>query len=80
MKLPRDISGRGLAELLSAFGYTITRQTGSHLRLTTKEMGEHHITIPAHATLRIGTLNSVIHDIADHFKVSKEDIAGKLFK
>lgn len=43
-------------------------------------MGEHHITIPAHATLRIGTLNSVIHDIADHFKVSKEDIAGKLFK
>jgi len=34
MKLPRDISGNELAALLQKFGYKITRQSGSHLRLT----------------------------------------------
>ncbi len=44
-KLPRDLSGRDLAVHLSKFGYSITRQTGSHLRLTSVFMGvEHYIT------------------------------------
>jgi predicted RNA binding protein YcfA (HicA-like mRNA interferase family) len=29
-KMPRDISGRELANLLKRFGYETTRQTGSH--------------------------------------------------
>ena len=41
MKLPRDVSGDELAKYLKAFGYTLTRQSGSHLRLTTLESGEH---------------------------------------
>jgi hypothetical protein len=36
MRLPRDVSGDSLAQALKAFGYTITRQSGSHLRLTTQ--------------------------------------------
>ncbi len=44
MKLPRDISGTELAKALGRYGYTVTRQTGSHLRLTTQTDGEHHIT------------------------------------
>jgi len=35
MKLPRNISGAELAGALKKLGYQITRQTGSHLRLTT---------------------------------------------
>jgi len=35
MKLPRDISGEELAKLLRKYGYKVTRQTGSHMRLTT---------------------------------------------
>lgn len=58
MKLPRDIGGQELAKLLGKYGYSVTRQTGSHIRLTTPENGEHHITIPAHPELRIGTLNA----------------------
>ncbi len=46
MKIPRSISGVTLAKKLEKLGYTITRQTGSHIRLTTKLSGEHHITIP----------------------------------
>ena len=52
MKLPREISGEELAKLLKKYGYEITRQTGSHIRLTTTAKGEHHITIPAHKYLK----------------------------
>jgi predicted RNA binding protein YcfA (HicA-like mRNA interferase family) len=37
MKLPRDITGIELAKRLEILGYQITRQTGSHLRLTTQQ-------------------------------------------
>jgi predicted RNA binding protein YcfA (HicA-like mRNA interferase family) len=45
MKLPRDLSGPGLAKLLRRLGYATTRQTGSHLRLTTQQQGEHHVNL-----------------------------------
>ena len=62
MKLPREISGEDLAKLLEKYGYEITRQTGSHIRLTTTVKGEHHIIIPAHKYLKIGTLSSILSD------------------
>ncbi len=51
MKLPRDVSGDELAAHLRKYGYEVTRQTGSHMRLTTLQGGEHHITIPRHTIL-----------------------------
>jgi len=80
MKLPRDINGVEFAKLLSNYGYSITRQTGSHIRLTTQVSGEHHITIPTHNPLRIGTLASILSDIANHFNISKEQLYTELFK
>ncbi|MGD0932752.1 MAG: type II toxin-antitoxin system HicA family toxin [Candidatus Korobacteraceae bacterium] len=45
--MPRDLSGSELAKLLRRYGYQITRQTGSHLRLTSSTRGtQHHIAIP----------------------------------
>jgi predicted RNA binding protein YcfA (HicA-like mRNA interferase family) len=79
MKLPREISGEELAKLLKKYGYEITRQTGSHIRLTTTEKGEHHITIPAHKYLKIGTLSSILGDIAAHFKIDKGNLIKELF-
>jgi len=35
LRLPRDISGDELARALGDLGYRVTRQIGSHLRLTT---------------------------------------------
>jgi len=46
MRLPRDVGGMELAGKLERFGYQVTRQTGSHIRLTTEQEGEHHVTIP----------------------------------
>jgi predicted RNA binding protein YcfA (HicA-like mRNA interferase family) len=79
MKLPRELSGEELAKLLRKYGYEITRQTGSHIRLTTSVKGEHHITIPAHKHLKIGTLSGVLNDVATHFKIDKSDLIRGLF-
>jgi predicted RNA binding protein YcfA (HicA-like mRNA interferase family) len=54
-------------------------QKGRHVRLTTTREGEHHITIPKHNPLKIGTLNSIISDIADHYRVTKKDVIKDLF-
>lgn len=79
MKVPRDISGPQLAVTLRSLGYEVTRQTGSHLRLTTEQAGEHHVTVPKHDTLRTGTLGAILADVARHFKLSKEALVEQLF-
>ena len=35
MKVPRDLSGLELGMALRKLGYAVTRQSGSHLRVTT---------------------------------------------
>ena len=79
MKLPRDIRGEELAKLLNKFDYVITRQTGSHLRLTRSKDEEHHITIPRHKNLKIGTLHSIIRNVAENLGKSKEELLTELF-
>jgi predicted RNA binding protein YcfA (HicA-like mRNA interferase family) len=79
MRLPRDISGEGLARHLKSLGYEITRQTGSHMRLTTPQQGEHHITIPNHDPLRIGTLAGIL-DVAQHFDLNRDELLTRLFE
>jgi len=73
MRIPRDITGNELSKLLKIFGYEVTRQTGSHIRLTTSLKGEHHITIPNHNPIKIGTLSAILNDIAIHFEITKEE-------
>ena len=79
MKLPRDISGDDLAKVLRKYGYVLTRQAGSHMRLTTQERGEHHVTIPRHDPLKIGTLAAILADVAAHFEMSRQDLSAQLF-
>ena len=80
MKLPRNLSGEDLAKVLERLGYQVTRQTGSHLRLTTDQNGEHPVTISGHDSLRIGTLSSVLRDIAAHHGLSKDELTDLLFQ
>ncbi len=78
MKLSRDISGRDLIKILSKFGYEVSRQKGSHIRLTHKtDTGSHHITVPDHNPLNLGTLSGIVSDIARHLGIPKEDILKK---
>lgn len=79
MKLPRNVDAQQFIKALQKFGYQPSRQTGSHIRLTTQHNGQHHITIPNHDPLRIGTLNAILTDIAHHQGISKQELIEKLF-
>lgn len=74
MRIPRDISGLELIKCLKPLGYIVTRQVGSHIRITTNTNGVHHVTIPNHNPLKIGTLSAILSDIATHHQKSKERI------
>jgi predicted RNA binding protein YcfA (HicA-like mRNA interferase family) len=79
MRLPRDLSGDDLVKLLGQLGYRQTRQKGSHIRVTTCESGEHHVTVPRHRPLRVGTLAAILDDVAAHLHVSRDELIERLF-
>jgi predicted RNA binding protein YcfA (HicA-like mRNA interferase family) len=79
MKFPRNLSGVQLAHLLGRLGYQVARQTGAHLRLTTTEPAEHHITVPNHDCLRVGTLAAIPRDVADFHGMSRDELLDFLF-
>jgi predicted RNA binding protein YcfA (HicA-like mRNA interferase family) len=79
VKLPRDVSGQDLGRRLRPYGYDVTRQVGSHIRLTTHERGEHHVTIPAHSELRVGTLEYILVSVAHHLGLDHSELASRLF-
>ena len=79
MKLSRNASGDDLVRALRVLGYEVTRQSGSHVRLPTQQPGEHHLTIPRHSPLRIGTLASILADVAAHHGLTRDVLATRLF-
>lgn len=78
MRLPRNVSGQQLADALSVLGYAVTRQKGDHLRLTTQRKGEHHVSIPLHDPLRIGTFAGILSDVAAHFGLTRDALLARL--
>jgi predicted RNA binding protein YcfA (HicA-like mRNA interferase family) len=81
VRLPRDVSGADLTKALGRLGYSVTRQTGSHIRLTAHTaQGEHHVTVPNHDPIKIGTLNAILKDIASHNNLSREELLERLFQ
>lgn len=79
MKVPRDLSGVALAKALSKVGYQVTRQTGSHIRLTAQIPTQHHVTVPAHDPLKVGTLSGILGDVAAHLKITRDELTQRLF-
>ena len=79
MRLPRDVSGADLAKRLERLGYRVTRQTGSHLRLTCSDPPEHHVTIPKHESLRVGTLATILQSVAARMSLSRDELVTRLF-
>ena len=80
MKLPRDMAGEELAALLGRYGYKVTRQAGSHMRLTSTLKGsEHHVTIPKHKPLRVGTLSNIVNEIAAYLEMERQKLTEQLF-
>ena len=75
MKIPRDLNGADLARRLAAYGYVVTRQSGSHMRLS-RQAGDQqqHLTSPAHKPLRVGTLRQILKDVASQSGIGLEEL------
>lgn len=78
MKLPRDISATELVKSLRSFGYVVTRQKGSHIRITTERDGQHHEVIPNHDPVKLGTLHGILKSIAEHHGLTIEQLLSEL--
>jgi predicted RNA binding protein YcfA (HicA-like mRNA interferase family) len=78
MKLPRDVDGPHLVKALSVLGYEATRQTGSHIRLTTQRDGENHEVVPRHRPIKAGTLNGILKSVAAHHGLSVDELLKML--
>ena len=64
MKVPRNVDAADVINLLIRCGYSIVKQTGSHIKLSKKlDECEHSITVPNHKPIKIGTLQSIVKDI-----------------
>ena len=57
MKLPRDVSGTDAVKALRRLGFTVTRQHGSHIRMS---KGGLHVTVPNHRAILPKTLQNVL--------------------
>ena len=79
MKLPRNLSASELIKSLSKYQYLIERQKGSHIRLATTLKGKHHITIPNHDPIKIGTLSAIPGEAASYLGKTKEEVIQELF-
>jgi predicted RNA binding protein YcfA (HicA-like mRNA interferase family) len=78
MKLPRNLSGAELVKGLAKVGYAVTPRKSSHIRLMTQRNGEHHVTVPDHDPLKVGTLSGILADVAEHLGLDKETLLEEL--
>lgn len=77
MRLPRDLSSRDLVRGLERLGYEVSRQRGSHIRLTLANKGK-HVTIPAHDPLKVGTLAAIVRDVAAQLELPDDEVVARL--
>ena len=78
MRLPRDLSGAQLIIALGKLGYRPTRQSGSHVRLTCDLPTQHHLTVPLHDPLRIGTLAAALSAVAEAHGISRDELQRQI--
>ena len=75
MKIPRDLSGEELVKKLCRnWEYRVVHQEGSHIVLETESPSHHRIAVPAHKSLRIGTLNVILRSVARHKGVDRAQL------
>jgi predicted RNA binding protein YcfA (HicA-like mRNA interferase family) len=79
MKIPRHLSGRDLVQALCRnWDYHVVHQEGSHIVLETSEPTHQRVAVPAHQSLRVGTLNAILRAVAKHKGVERQAILESL--
>ena len=80
MKVPRDMDAPELIKALTRIGYRKVRQSGSHIRLQADQPKPHALTIPDHSPLKLGTLSSILSDVAQHRGMTRDALIDLLFE
>ena len=79
MKLPRDLSGNDLVKVLCRdWDYRRVHQEGSHIILETDDPTHQRIAIPAHRSLRMGTLNAILRAVTVHKGIARDALLESL--
>ena len=71
VKLPRDISGAEAVKALERLGFSMVRQSGSHVRMA---QGARRVTGPMHRNLVVGTVQSILRQAG----ISLDDFVNAL--
>ena len=72
-------SGEKVIKVLQSYGYRITHQKGSHVKLVKYRKDEKHIiVVPKHHELDKGTLRSIIRRLREY--ISEDEFLNKLKK
>jgi hypothetical protein len=50
------------------------------MRLTAARPTEHHVTVPAHDPLKVGTLAAILGDVAEHLQIERDELLRRLFQ
>jgi predicted RNA binding protein YcfA (HicA-like mRNA interferase family) len=75
MKLPRDLSGDELVRVLCRnWGYRIVHQQGSHIVLETEQPSHQRLAVPAHKSLRVGTLSAILRAVGAHKGIERTEL------
>lgn len=61
MKLPTDLSGRELVNILQRVGFVVNRQRGSHIILRRADPYA-RVVVPDHKQIRAGTLRQILNE------------------
>ena len=79
--MPRDMPGDELVRLLHRrYAYRVVRQRGSHMRLVSNiREREHHVSVPRHSQLKVGTLHSILSRVAAYLEISQDELRQELF-
>ncbi len=50
------------------------------MRLTSTYRGyQHHVSVPRHNPLRVGTLSGILGDVADYLEIDQDQLEQELF-
>jgi len=49
------------------------------MRLTIDAPTQHHVTVPKHDALRLGTLSGILEEVAAHLEITRDDLISRLF-
>ena len=63
-----------MKRLCKHWAYSQVQQVGSHIILQTSIPSSRRVAVPAHNSLRIGTLNAIVSAVAAQKGVEKEEI------